>query len=194
MIGVINAGMYNMQNKVTATGYLQNLNHINQGEFKAGFRMMAAFNPVRNDLPEFNILDLELNDWNQLRNEYQSYCQSIRMIDANGQAVYWNPKRKMRMSVAVLGMDKDGNVLFMFSRSPFSANEFIDFMLALPFKVQSAMYLEGGPQASLFIEHNQFCLDKMGSYVSPGYAHDRNDHFWDIPNVIGFRKKTTVSP
>lgn len=189
LIGVINAGMYNTGNRITSSGLLIDNQHINQGQFRESFRMMVAFNPTKSGLPEFRILDLATNNWDDVKTDYSSYCQSIRLIDENGNAVYWHPKRKMRMSIAALGVDDQGNALFLFSRSPYSANEFIKFMLNLPFKVQSAMYLEGGPQASLFVEHNQFCLDKVGSYVSPGYAHDRNDHFWEIPNMIGFRKK-----
>lgn len=190
LIGVINAGMYNTGNHLTSSGFLKDKEHLNQGELKESFRMMVAFNPTKNELPEFNMIDLSVQDWTMVKDDYQSFSQSIRMIDQNGNPVYWNPKKKMRMSLAVLGIDEQGNALFLFSRSPFSANEFIDFMLNLPFKVQSAMYLEGGPQTSLYVEHNHFCLDKVGSYVSPGYAHDRNDHFWEIPNMIGFKKKT----
>jgi len=51
------------------------------------------------------------------------------------------------------------------------------------------VYLEGGPEASLYINSGDTIIPKIGSYVSKTYARDDNDHFWKVPNVIGIVKK-----
>ncbi len=187
--GVINAGMYHANKSLSAVGFLQNGTHLNQSNDHNGHRMVAAFNPRKNGLKDFDIFDLNQTTLADIQESYYMMFQSIRMIDGDGKPVYWSSKTTKRMSLATLGITEDGKVLFFFSRSPFSANEFTDFMLSLPFKVKSAMYLEGGPETSLYVYHDDFCLQRYGSYVSGTFAHDRNDKFWTIPNMLGFRKK-----
>lgn len=91
--------------------------------------------------------------------------------------------------MCVLAVDKQKNVLFIFTRSPYTANQFINMLLAMPLNIHNAMYLEGGPEASLYVASKDTVIEKFGSYVSQTFSHDRNDHFWAIPNVIGIRKK-----
>lgn len=187
--GVINAGMYHANKSLSAVGFLKNGTHINQSNDHNGHRMVAAFNPRKIGLKEFDIFDLNKTNLSDIQESYYMLFQSIRMIDGDGKPVYWSSKNTKRMSLATLGITDDGKVLYFFSRSPFSANEFTDFMLSLPFNVKSAMYLEGGPETSLYVYHDDFCLQRYGSYVSGSFAHDRNDKFWTIPNMLGFRKK-----
>ncbi len=191
-IGVINAGMYHFNKSHSSVGFLKHNEHINQPSIKDGYKMVAAFGKTNDKLPEFKFYDLAANDFESIKHNYSSCFQSIRLIDECGRPVFWHTKRVKRMSIAALAIDNQGNVLYLLCRSPYSANEFIQFMQNLPFKIQSAMYLEGGPEASLFVEHNDFCIDAFGSYVSRSFAHDRNNHFWEIPNMLGFRKKLSV--
>ena len=46
----------------------------------------------------------------------------------------------------VTAVDALGNIYFIFSRSPYTHNEMIEFMLDFPFKLNNAIYMEGGPQ------------------------------------------------
>ena len=32
-------------------------------------------------------------------------------------------------------------------------------------------------------------IEKVGSWVSPGYANDDNNYFWGKPNVIGVKRR-----
>ena len=91
---------------------------------------------------------------------------------------------KSLMSIILLSI-----LYFIFSRSPYTHNQMIAFMGEFPEKIHSAIYLEGGPETSLYIDLGDHCIEKIGSYVSQTYAHDRNADFWELPNVIGIRVK-----
>jgi hypothetical protein len=49
--------------------------------------------------------------------------------------------------------------------------------------------MEGGPETSFYINIDDTKIEKVGSYVSTTYANDDNDHFWNLPNVIGIKVK-----
>ena len=89
----------------------------------------------------------------------------------------------------MIGMDKKGNALFIFTRSPYSVHNFINILLQLPLSIHNAMYLEGGPEASFYLNHNKFEIRKFGSFETGFNLDDSNSTFWPIPNVIGIKKK-----
>jgi len=51
------------------------------------------------------------------------------------------------------------------------------------------MYVEGGPEASLYISDKDVQIEKMGSYETGFTEHNKNAVFWPVPNVIGIKKK-----
>ena len=189
MIAAINAGMYGGINKISNVGYMKNFNHINNPDFKENYKAIAAFNPVDESLPPFKIIDTENENWETYKDKYQSFSQSMRMINSKTEPMHWKQKRKMRSSMVVLGVDKKGNVLFIFSRSPYTPNEFSKILLKAPLQIQSAMYLEGGPESSLYLNNGEIIVEKIGSYVSRTFAHDKNQQFRKMPNVIGIKRK-----
>jgi hypothetical protein len=56
--------------------------------------------------------------------------------------------------------------------------------------LRNAIYLEGGPETSLYIKVGDTVIEKIGSYVSQTYPNDDNVEFWELPNVIGLKLKT----
>lgn len=188
LIAAINAGMYGGKSRISNVGYMKNYNHINNPNLKPNYFAIAAFNPIDSTLPPFKIIDLQNENWEFYKDKYQSFSQSMRMIDMNRKPLDWIQKRKMRSSMVVLATDKKGNVLFIFTRSPYTPNEFIKLMLKLPADIQTAMYLEGGPESSLYMNNGEMVVEKIGSYVSRTFAHDRNNELRKMPNVIGIRR------
>jgi hypothetical protein len=128
-------------------------------------------------------------DWKTIKEDYYSCFQSIRMIDNLHQGIFWKKKPLLSCSMSVLAMDKSGNVLFLFSRSPYNANEYINFMLSSPLNIQTAMYLEGGPEASLYVKSDTTEIIKFGSYVSYSCPNDDNLELRKMPNILGIEKK-----
>lgn len=189
LAAVVNAGMFNLSDHITGTGYLCNYSHVNNGKIRENFRAMAMFNPKSSVYPAMNIVDMEIENWEEIRENYNSAFQCIRMIDCNQKHVLWKPRIPISSSMCVLATDIKGNILFVFSRSPYTANNMSIMLLSLPLHIYSAMYLEGGPEASLYVSAGDTIIGKIGSWVSRTYPNDENDHFWELPNVIGVKRK-----
>jgi hypothetical protein len=185
---VINAGMYDLSNKLKSKGYLKNHKHVNQSALEPNYNAMIAFNAVDTSLNAFTILDLKCDNWQRWKTKYHSFAQGLRMLDCVGEPMSWN-KRKQSCSMLVTALDEDKNVCFIFTRSPYTHNQMIQFMQQFPFKLTNAIYMEGGPQTSMYIKIGDTVIEKIGSYVSETYAHDNNDYFWKLPNVIGIKVK-----
>jgi hypothetical protein len=187
---VVNAGMYNLINTYKAEGYLKSNNKINNSVFKESFKMFALFKSLDNPhLKPFIMIDAENDDIELYLNKYSSVFQSIRMIDCNGKQVTWKPKRLIYSSMCVLGIDEKDNLLIAFTRTPMSANQMSKLLLHLPLNIKSAMYLEGGPEACLYIKTPDTVILKKGSYVSLTFPTDTNTRLWNLPNVIGIKVK-----
>lgn len=189
LVAVVNAGMFNLANHITSTGYMCNYSHENNPKLRENFRAMAMFNPKSKDYPAMNIVDMEIENWEEIRKNYNSVFQCIRMIDCNQKQVLWKPRIPISSSMCVLATDINGNILFIFSRSPYTANQMSIMLLSLHLHIYSAMYLEGGPEASLYISVGDTIIEKVGSWVSRTYPTDKNDYFWELPNVIGVKRK-----
>jgi hypothetical protein len=100
----------------------------------------------------------------------------------------WNQQNKI-WSMAVFGMDQNRNALFIFTEAPYSSHDFINILLSLPISIFSALYLEGGPGASLYFSSNGVEFESLGIYET-----DFNNGLYKavarpIPNVIGIIKK-----
>jgi hypothetical protein len=185
---VMNAGMYDLANGLIHRGYMKNGNHFNNRELNPAYNSMIVFQPKDTTHANFDIVDLKCTDWTSIHRKYNCYAQGMRMIDCHGEPLSWN-KKKQSCSMLVAAKDDKNRIYFIFSRSPYTHNQMIAFMGAFPDKIHSAIYLEGGPETSLYIDLGDHCIEKIGSYVSQTYAHDRNADFWELPNVIGIRVK-----
>ncbi len=185
---VINAGMYELSNGLINRGYMKSYDHHNNATFNPNYNSMIALNPKDTTDHRFTILDLKCDTWEQVKSDYHCYSQGMRMIDCNGEALSWN-KRNQSCSMLIAAKDAQGNIYYIFSRSPYTHNQMIGFMMDFPFELTNAIYLEGGPETSLYVKIGDTVIERIGSYVSQTYPRDDNDHFWPLPNVIGLRVK-----
>ena len=149
---------------------------------------MIAFNPIDSLDAKFIVHDLTCYPWDSLKSKYHCLAQGMRMIDCNGKPLGWN-KKNQSCSMLVAASDESGNIYFIFTRSPYTHNEMIQFLLTLPFAIKETIYLEGGPETSLYVNIGATKIEKMGSYISNSYPNDNNNHFWQLPNVIGLIPK-----
>jgi len=185
---VINAGMYELSDGKTSRGFLKNYNHYNNSVLRDNYNSMIAFNPVDSLETPFRVLDLECENWNEIKDDYHTFAQGLRMIDCNQGLIGWN-KRKQSCSMLVTAVDPLRRVYFIFTRSPYTHNEMIKFMSDMPFELYNAIYMEGGPETSLYMKFGDKEFQKVGSYVSETYPKDTNNEFWKLPNIIGMRLK-----
>ncbi len=182
---VINAGMFR-EDGFTNVGYMKCGDHLNNPHFNADNTMIAA-EPTDPKLPNFQIIDREAQDWKTLITKYRYVTQGIRMVDSHGKN-RWAEQPRM-WSMAVMGMDKSGKALMIFCRSPFTVHAMIDMLLGLEIDLKNAMYLEGGPEASLYVKTTAREFEGYGSYETGFYESDKNDRAWTLPNVIGISRR-----
>lgn len=183
LLAVVNAGMYDRNGR--NMGAMKNFDSIYNPKFNKD-NAILAFNPKNKGLPLVDIIDTKYVDAERLLKQYNSYTQSIRMVTLSGNNV-WAP-RNLMWSVVVVAMDKQSKVLFIHCRSPYSMHEFINIVLQSPLNIRNMMYLEGGPEASLYVNNCGVELSVVGSYET-NFFDDSNHEFWTIPNIIGISKK-----
>jgi hypothetical protein len=68
-------------------------------------------------------------------------------------------------------------------------HDFAEVLLSLPLSIKTAMYLEGGPQASLYLSTPKMMLERNG--IWEGFEENGPFQFsLPIPNVLGVVRKT----
>ncbi len=186
---VFNAGMYSYKYFRKNIGYMKNYKHYNNKKVDHNLNGIIAFNPKKKNIAYFKIYDLSCHNISEINENYNTIIQGMRMIDCKGNAVSWNRNKKMISSIIAISTDVSGNVILFFTRSPYNVNDMISFMMKLPLNINSAVYLEGGPETSLAFSKQDTLLDRFGSYVSVYRENDTNTRFFRLPNVIGIKKQ-----
>jgi hypothetical protein len=114
---------------------------------------------------------------------YEVVIQNLRLVRAPGQNA-WS-KQEKRWTEAAIAVDRQGRILFLFTRTPFSMWELNRALLSLPLGIRKAMHVEGGPEASLSVRGPAFELHLDGSYETAFHEGDDLLGQLAIPNVIG---------
>lgn len=177
---VVNAGMYDLANTLQSRGFMQADSTVNNSKINPSYNGVFSIQNQRVELK-----DLACDPSLKLAKE-QSVFQSMRMLDCNGKEMDWK-RKKQSCSMLVVGQDNKGYLYFIFTRSPYYHQDMVSFLKQMPFQLGETIYLEGGPETSVYLNTSKIKLSLMGSYVSNTYPTDKNDHFWPLPNVIGFK-------
>ena len=186
VLGVINASMYQTDHR-TSVAYMKADGKENNGRWTKDNAVFAA-DPVDPSLPPVTIVDRTCAEPAGFETRYRILVQNIRMLDCKGRNT-WSPQPR-RWSTAAVGMDAGGRILFIHCRSPYSTHDFIDILRALPLDLARLMYVEGGPEASLYVAvDGKEIVSRIGSFETGFRELDDNDRFWPIPNVLGFAPK-----
>ncbi len=190
LAAVINASMFLPGGK--STGLMVDGTQINNGRVNPGFGAFFAFDPTSSDggvaasmfgrgCPEF---DLEA-----IRRDYRVVVQNYRMLNCQRRPIMW--KDPKIYSVAAVAVDRDGWIVLIHSRTPYRMREF-NTMIADPrLGLTAAMFVEGGPEASLFVGADDVTIEKTGSWETGFNPNDSNSRSWRVPNVIGFVPRET---
>ena len=145
-------------------------------------KSVLVFGPRRAGLAAMRLLDRECDDVPALLEQYESAVQSIRMVSCTGKNT-WAPQAR-RWSAAAIGQDKQGRLLLLHVRSAYTMHELVDALLALPLGLLRLMYVEGGPEATLYIGVPGRELQLIGSYETGFYELDDNAGAWPLPNAL----------
>ena len=185
LCAAFNAGMY-AQDLSTSIGYCRNFDHINNSRLNK-HNTVLVFNPDRAVSAPVRIIDRKCENYDSLKNEYNTFLQSIRMLGCNHTNV-WNQTER-RYSILTLAQDSSGLMLVCFCQKPISTHDFIDYILSLNLHLMRMMYLEGGGPANLYIENGDFVRDLVGCIERFAPAEVVNPVRVPVPNVIGIKKK-----
>lgn len=187
LIGAVNAGMF-QADYVSNVGFMKNYDYENNPGVNPRYFSVAAFNPKDSTCSKpFQLFDIDEEKIKNIINKYNTVIQNLRLVKHLSEN-RWSPQNR-KWSEAALGQDTRGNVLFIFSRAPYSMYDLINILKSLPISIDRAQHLEGGPEASLYFSLNELTIEKMGSYETDFYENDQNLNYWPVPNVIGFYKK-----
>ncbi len=182
----INAGMF-WKDQRTNTGFMKNRDHLNNSIIHQDYGAFFVFNPVSESLPPVDLIDRELDpDWKSRIQDYRTIVQNYRMISLD-QENAWEQSAK-KYSVAAIGMDMEGRVLFIFSRLPSSIHDLNEVLLRLPIDIRNCMFVEGGPVASMYVKTETLEQEWAGLHKNTFWS-ELPGSMAQIPNVIGIVAK-----
>jgi hypothetical protein len=181
MVAAINASMY-QEDRRRSVSLMRTANHVNNPRLSKD-RTIVAFDRIEPGAPRFKIIDRDCEDFKVWKSKYNTFVQSIRMISCRGRNVWRQQPGKW--STAAIGTDNRGHVLFIHARALYSTHDLIDILLRLPLSISRAMYLEGGPQAQLYLRSSGEELELNGSFETSLISTA-----WPIPNVIAISRRS----
>ena len=189
VLGVINAGMFQADG-LTPVAHARSGQRVVNGRWNRDNAVFVA-EPADARRPAARILDRTCEDVPRESASYNVVVQNIRMLDCEGRNVWAQQAR--RWSTACVGADSDGRVLFIHVRAPFSTHDLIEVLRALPLRLTRLMYVEGGPEASLYLKvGDETVVAEMGSFETGFFESDDNQRFWPLPNVLGFAPRAAA--
>ena len=183
-VAVINAAMFE-QDYLSSTFFMQHGEHVNQHKFSKKASNVLVFDPIGEE-PQ-TILDVNCDPWPVERKKYTSFVQSFRLLDCAGRPT-WRENGRI-WSHALIGTDREGRLLFIHARSPWSTYEFTKILQELPIQLRRLQYAEGGPEASLVVRSGGLELQRMGSYETGFNENDDANRFYRLPLVLGLVRK-----
>jgi uncharacterized protein YigE (DUF2233 family) len=189
LVAAINPSMYQTDYK-TSVSLMRTKGHINNPRLSKDMTILA-FDRQSPDVPRAKIIDRQCEDFQFWKQKYGTLVQSIRMISCTGKNV-WKPQPR-RWSTSAIGIDRQGNILFIHVRSLYRTHDLINILKKLPLNISRAMYTEGGPQAQLYINSDHKEMDLTGSYETSSNDDNEGAISWPLPNVVGISKRKPSS-
>ncbi len=186
-VAAINAAMY-QEDYRTSVGLMRTRAHVNRGTLSRE-KAVLAFDALVPGVPRVRLLDRACDDWSAAEKTYGTLVQSIRMVSCDRKNV-WAPSDR-RNSTAAIGLDGGGRVLLVIARTPWPVHDLVDALLALPLDLRRAMYVEGGPEAQLYVKSGRSEVEVVGGFSDP-LAENRGA--WPVPNVIAVVRRSSPLP
>ncbi|HEX7603255.1 MAG TPA: phosphodiester glycosidase family protein [Polyangiaceae bacterium] len=180
---VLNAAMYADDQR--SVGLMVSTAAVNNGADNKKYGGFLAWDRTRDGIPEVAAFgrDCAGFDLDAIRRDYRSVVQNYRLLDCQGHPIAWQDPKLF--SAAVVGTDKRGWLVFAHVRTPYAMTDLAKILASPDLEMASAMHVEGGPEASLFVNAGGATVREMGSYETGFMSNDDNHDFWPIPNVLG---------
>jgi len=185
LVAAINASMYQTDYR-SSVSLMRTREHVNNGHLTKD-KAVLAFDRRDDAAPKVQIIDRECQDFASVSRHYGTLVQSIRMLSCDGRNVW--KEQPLRSSTAAIGVDRSGRVLFLHVRSPYSTHDLIEILKGLPLDLRSAMYVEGGPEAQLYVAAGGAEHEFLGSFETGLNESDDRKVALPVPNVVGVARK-----
>jgi uncharacterized protein YigE (DUF2233 family) len=193
LVAAVNASMYRRDFK-TSVCYMRNGDHVNNGKFGEKFGVFFVAGTREPGAPDVRLIERRREkDWQALIGKYRVVAQNYGMISANRHSTWTHREGQPIHSTACVGVDTSGRILLVLSRAPFQVADLNEVLLKLPIDIATTMYVEGGPEASLYVRAGDREIRRMGSWETDFMESDRNDAYLPIPNVIGVVKRRSLA-
>lgn len=179
---VINASMYQKDNR-TSVGLMLTKGYVNNPRPAKGHNALLALDPLRPGLAPVRLFDLTRTPLANIRARYGTLIQNYRLFTPDRKNLW--KREDQKWSSALVGQDREGRVLFMICREVYPMPKLVDRLLRLPLGLRAAMYVEGGPEATLYAKDGAREISVVGSFGSKPEQTEANTDEWALPNVIG---------
>lgn len=152
LVAAINASMY-LPDELTSTGYMRNLDHVNNTRMGAKLGAFFVANPKENGLPKVAILEGHNQETKDLLEKYEIVVQNYRLISKQG-AILW-AYGTAQHSIAAVAEDGQGHILFIMHQLPIKPKDFAEALQRFELDLRTVMYVEGGSKAGLVVRENK---------------------------------------
>lgn len=184
LTAAINASMY-LPDARSSTAYLRSGGHINNPRIASKFGSFFVAGPKDPTLPNADLLDRTVDAWAERLDRYDMVVQNYRLISTN-RRILW-PQGGPVYSIAAVGQDGSGAILFLHCREPMTAFDFATMLLALPLDIRDVMYVEGGPQAGMLLHTEDSMRIWMGRHRADFWSTGNADA--PLPNILGVTRR-----
>lgn len=184
LTALINASMYLPDNS-KSTGYMRDKEHTNNGFIHNSFGSFFVANPISADIPVVDIIDRHQQQHNELLPCYSTVIQNYRLFSASRTPLW--PEKARATSIAAVAKDTSGNIVFIHCRTPMTVRKFTKRLLESQLQLVSAMYVEGGPEASMYLKTPKLSRTWAGRYIGDFWNTENKQ--WILPNILGIRAK-----
>ena len=188
LAAVTNAGMFHEGAAGLPVGLIVE-NDFAVGSDNPKLGGVLAFDPRSPDDPPIVVAGRTCDgfDLSALRERYRSLVESYRLLDCDGAAIHWgDPKH---YSAAVIGIDRSGRIVLAHARAALTMSELSRALASSNLDLAGALFLEGGPEASLLARGKYGEVSRVGSYETGFLEADTNQEFWSLPNVIALEPR-----
>ncbi len=182
LTAAINASMY-LKDGQTSTGYMRSGERTNNSRIVSRYGAFFVAGPRENGLPRAAVLDRSVDDWQNLLPRYDIVVQNFRLMGPDARQIW--PANGPEHAIAAIAEDMNGRILFLHCSDPTSVHDFVEALKAhTDLNLNSAMYVEGGSEASLLLSLPESF--QLWNGMSPAsYMFSSRGDAIPLPNILG---------
>jgi hypothetical protein len=179
LVAAVNAAMFEVDG--TASGLLRRAGRLLSERDRPDFGGLLGLDPAGGGLAPARVLGRDCpRDARVDRARYQTWVQSLRLLDCSGRAIDWvDPDRYAASGV---GVDRRGHLVLMHSATELRMRELSRALAHPRARLAAMLFTEGGDKASLVVRAAGVDrVRRAGSHIDDDAA------FVAIPLVLGLR-------